>query len=107
MIGPPPSEQLPFLFNTAASPKFAAPLKSISTWNFGSCVESGIRFRISACTGITISIKSYSQPYKNQLESNPLLIEIQFGAMEIELETQFKLASFKLRLSSMENEFLS
>ena len=28
MMGSPPPEQLPFLFNTAASPKFAAQLKS-------------------------------------------------------------------------------
>ena len=40
----------------------------------------------------------------NQLESNPLLIEIQFGAIEMELETQSKLATFKLRLNSMEND---
>ena len=66
MIGAPPPprpEQLPFLFNTAAPPKFAAQLKSINTWNFGSCVEAGTRFRISACTGITVSIKIYSKPY--------------------------------------------
>ena len=31
MMGPPPPEQLPFLFNTAASPKFAAQLKSYET----------------------------------------------------------------------------
>ena len=102
MIGPPhpPGEQLPFLFNTAAAPKFAAQLKSISSWNFGSCVKAGIRFRISACTGITISIKNQNlfKTVLNQLESNPLLIEIQFGAIELELETQFKLATFKLRL---------
>ena len=31
MMGGPPPEQLPFLFNTAASPKFAAQLKSYET----------------------------------------------------------------------------
>ena len=63
--GPPPGEQLPFLFNTAASPKFDAQLKSINTWNFGSCVEAGIRFRIRACTGITISIQTHSKCFKS------------------------------------------
>ena len=31
MGGPPPPEQLPFLINTAASPKFAEQLKSYET----------------------------------------------------------------------------
>ena len=63
VIGGPSPEQLVFLFNGAACPKFATQLKSISTLNFGSCLEAGIRFRISACTGITISIKIYAKPY--------------------------------------------
>ena len=48
MMGAHPPEQLPFLFNTAASPKFAAQLKSYETLESMSVifVEAFEQFRI-------------------------------------------------------------